>query len=50
MEHIKLFKCIIISELRCHENHFTSSKTAPLCFEAGLDCQNVYNPNIRQIN
>ena len=37
MEHIKLFKCLyvpsnhIMSELRCHGNLLTSSKTAPLC-------------------
>ena len=38
--YIKKSKCIpsshIISELCCHENLFTSSKTAPLCLRQVL--------------
>ena len=42
MEHIKLFKCLyvqsnqIISELRCHRNLLTSSKTVHLCLKQVL--------------
>ena len=37
MEHKKLFKhSNIMSELRCHGNLLTSSKTAPLCLRQVL--------------
>ena len=44
MEHKKLFKCQynyvpssnIMSELRCHGNLLTSSKTTPLCLRQVL--------------
>ena len=43
MEHIKLCKCLlyvqsnqIISELRCHRNLLTSSKTVTLCLKQVL--------------
>ena len=58
MEHIKLFnKCLYMYQVTilslnfvAMETIFDNIKESTSVFEAGLDCQNVYNPNIRQIN
>ena len=56
MEHIKLFKCLYVYQVTILSLNFVPwkpfqvIKDSTSVFEAGLDCQNVSNPNIRQID